>query len=135
MTDATHDVDFTDEFCDFLQRSIRTVNAAELLLLLCRQPERSWTTHELATQLEPAASMTETDAAKDLEMFEQGGLVAPADDERRFRYRPGSAELDAHVRTLAKLYNERPVTLIRLIYALRDAKIKTFADAFRIWGK
>jgi hypothetical protein len=27
------------------------------------------------------------------------------------------------------------VTLFRVIYALRDAKIKTLADAFRIWRR
>jgi DNA-binding MarR family transcriptional regulator len=135
VTDATDDADFTDEFCDFLQRSITTVNAAELLLVLYRQPERGWTAHDVAAKLEPAASVTEADAAKDLDMFEQRGFVERSDDERRFSYRPASTELDAHVRTLAKLYNERPVTLIRMIYTLRDAKIKTFADAFKIWGK
>jgi hypothetical protein len=135
VTDATDDADFTDEFCDFLQRSIQTVNAAELLLVLHGQPERAWTAHELAAKLEPAASVTHADAAKDLDMFEQRGLVERAADGRRFSYRPVSADLDAYVRTLAKLYNERPVTLIRMIYTLRDAKIKTFADAFKIWGK
>jgi hypothetical protein len=135
VTDATDDADFTDDFCEFLQRSIQTVNAAELLLVLYRQPERAWTAHEVAAKLEPAASVTETDAAKDLDMFEQRGLVERAGDQRRYSYRPASAEHGAHVRTLAKLYNERPVTLIRMIYTLRDAKIKTFADAFKIWGK
>jgi hypothetical protein len=36
------------------------------------------------------------------------------------------------VRTLAQAYNERPVTLIRMIYALRDPKIQSFADAFKL---
>ena len=38
----------------------------------------------------------------------------------------------AHVTTLAQAYGERPVTLIRVIYALRDGKIRSFADAFRL---
>lgn len=127
------EADFTDAFCDFLQRSITTVNAAELLLLLYQQRDRAWTSRELAAKLEPAASVTEADAAKDLDAFEQRGLVERVEERRR--YHPASPELDNHVHTLAKLYNERPVTLIRMIYALRDAKIKTFADAFKIWGK
>jgi hypothetical protein len=36
------------------------------------------------------------------------------------------------VATLAQAYEERPVTLIRLIYALRDRKIRSFADAFKL---
>jgi hypothetical protein len=38
----------------------------------------------------------------------------------------------AHLKTLAQAYEERPVTLIRLIYALRDRKIRSFAEAFRL---
>lgn len=37
-----------------------------------------------------------------------------------------------HLRILAKADVERPVTLIRLIYALRDRKIRSFAEAFRL---
>ena len=29
-------------------------------------------------------------------------------------------------------YAQRPVTLIRMIYALRDTRIQSFAEAFRI---
>ena len=42
------------------------------------------------------------------------------------------ADLAAHVATLAKAYEERPVTLFRIIYALRDANIRSFADAFKV---
>lgn len=38
----------------------------------------------------------------------------------------------SHVATLAQAYEQRPVTLIRLIYALRDSKIRSFADAFKL---
>ena len=47
---------------------------------------------------------------------------------------PERAPADAagHVATLAKAYEERPVTLFRIIYALRDANIRSFADAFKL---
>lgn len=41
----------------------------------------------------------------------------------------------AHVRTLERAWRERPVTLIRMIYALRDTKIRAFAEAFRLRKK
>jgi hypothetical protein len=44
----------------------------------------------------------------------------------------GDPAFQAHVATLAQAYEERPVTLIRLIYALRDRKIRSFADAFKL---
>ena len=37
-----------------------------------------------------------------------------------------------HLERLARLYVERPVTLFRIIYALRDTKINTFAEAFKL---
>ena len=40
-----------------------------------------------------------------------------------------------HLETLGKVYLERPVTLFRVIYGLRDAKIRSFADAFKLWRK
>jgi hypothetical protein len=36
---------------------------------------------------------------------------------------------------LALAYKERPVTLFRVIYALRDLKIQSFADAFKLKRK
>jgi hypothetical protein len=48
------------------------------------------------------------------------------------RYRPASEELRMYGDMLALAYKERPVTLIRMIYALRDSRIQTFADAFKL---
>jgi hypothetical protein len=62
------------------------------------------------------------------------GLVA-LDAERRAQFRPASETLAAHARTLENVYRERPVTLIRVIYGLRDHKIRSFAEAFKLRGK
>ena len=126
------DNDFTDAFCEFLQRSVTTVSAAELLLLLHENRAAWWTAGELVSRLEAVASMSDAEAAKYLDRFEQRGLIVRGADGRAC-YQAASPEIEAHVDTLAKLYNERPVTLIRVIYALRDATIKTFSDAFKIW--
>jgi hypothetical protein len=81
------DVDFSDEFCRFLQVSVRSVEAAEeLLRLKVEAPQQ---------------------------------LALDGDGLR-------------HLETLEKVYRERPVTLFRVIYGLRDAKIRSFADAFRL---
>jgi hypothetical protein len=36
---------------------------------------------------------------------------------------------------LSQAYKERPVTLFRVIYALRDLKIQSFAGAFKLRSK
>jgi hypothetical protein len=132
VSSSDENADFSDAFCAFLQLSVTTINAAELLLLLFNNAETAWNPRELAAKLEPLASLTEPEVAKHLELFQQRGLIVRAEGDQ-VRYQPASGEVDSHVRTLSRLYNERPVTLIRVIYALRDTKIKTFADAFTIF--
>jgi hypothetical protein len=125
------DAAFSDEFCRFLRAAVPSVEAAELLLLLQREPERWWTTAEAALDLEPGSSLAESDAARCFAALQACGLVALGPDKRA-QYRPGDATLAEHARTLEQAYRERPVTLIRVIYALRDSRIHSFAEAFRL---
>jgi len=105
------DTDFSNEFCRFLQANLPSVEAAEALLALAGH----------------LPAMSEADAAKHLSAFRSSGLLDEAG-----HYGPADPALRAHVDTLAQAYRERPVTLIRIIYALRDGKIRSFADAFRL---
>lgn len=121
------DVEFSDEFCRFIQTAIPAVDAAELLLLMHGRQEASFTPEEAVAKLGPGVNIA--DARKHLERFLEKGLVTT--ENQRYRYRP-AAEASRFVETLAQAYVQRPVTLIRVIYALRDSKIQTFADAFKI---
>ena len=131
---ALEDADFSDEFCQFLQASVPAVEVAELLLFLRRDPARSWTLDEAVAALGASVSLTQEEAARHVETLQSRGLVA-LDPDRRAQYRPGSETLAAHVATLERVYRERPVTLIRVIYGLRDSKIRSFADAFKLKRK
>ena len=124
------DPDFTDEFCGFLQRCIANVDAAELLLLLAKNPDRSWEIRELQAQLAPSSVVSDADVQRCVDALQLCDLVA-RDPDKRVRYWPSPVH-DAHVATLSRLYLERPVTLFRVIYALRDSKLRTFADAFKL---
>lgn len=124
---------FTDAFCAFLQSCVISVDAAEVLLVLWRKPTSNWSVNELATYLIPMGSVSEQEVARCIEVFRERGLILRTDDAR-VSYK-STPDFDVHVENLARLYVERPVTLVRMIYALRDTKIKTLADAFRIWRK
>src|SRR5690348_16484001 len=113
---APEDADFTDEFCQFLQSALPAVEAAEFLLLLKGEQTRAWSPPE--------------GAARYVAGLQTSGLVE-IDNDQRVRYKPAYETLAAYVATLDRLYRERPVTLIRVIYGLRDRKIRSFADAFR----
>lgn len=117
---APEDADFTDEFCQFLQTAVPAVEAAEFLLQMRGGPARAWTPPE--------------GAARYVSTLQASGLVE-LDSSQRARYKPASDALAAHVDMLDKLWRERPVTLIRVIYGLRDSKIRSFADAFRLRRK
>lgn len=125
------DSDFSERFCQFIQTTVPTVDAAEVLLALAAQPERWWDAAQLAEALRPSSTLTTGAATRHLETFHARGLLA-AEPPDRFQYRPASEDLAAQVVTLAQAYTERPVTLIRIIYALRDAKIRSFAEAFKV---
>lgn len=125
---------FSDEFCRFIQTTTTSVDAAELLLLLAREPVQWWEPAGLANALKPATVMTDAEAARYVEQFQAAALIAVGPD-KRIQYRPANETLRAHVDMLAQAYKERPVTLIRMIYALRDLKIQSFADAFKLRRK
>lgn len=124
------DADFTDEFCRFIQAAIPSVEAAELLIHLAGRPDTALAPAAAVAGLPKGVPLTELQAAAHLEGFAARGLVARNGGE--YRYAPATNELRTHAEMLAQAYNQRPVTLIRIIYALRDTKIQSFAEAFRL---
>jgi hypothetical protein len=125
------DAAFSDEFLRFLRTVAPTVDAVELLLLLHRKPDQWWSAQSACRALAPDELLSEADAARYFGVLHRSGVAALAPDGS-VQYRPASPELDRLVGTLAQSYLERPVTLIRVVYALRDQNIKSFADAFKL---
>jgi len=121
------DADFPQELCLFIQDTIPTIDAAELLVFLAGDRSRQWKVEEIAQELRPTI-IAESEIRRSLSLFLTRGLVVENQDGR-FHYRPTSPDLDATVGALAKAFNQRPVTLIRIIYS---RKIQSFADAFKI---
>jgi hypothetical protein len=124
------DPDFPEALRSFIRDNIPDVDAAELLLLLARHSERRFDLYSLLAELTSTA-VTEPIARRHLALFQERGLVVST-QASTFQYSPSTPQTDAAVRALMRVYNERPVTMVRMIYALRDEKIRSFADAFRI---
>jgi len=121
------DLDFSEEFCAFIQKAVPGVDAAELLLQFRARSGAGLTVAEAIARLGPG--LEAGDAARYVALFESCGLLARDGDA--YRYQPASP-LAPQVEKLALAYNQRPVTLIRVIYALRDSSIRSFADAFKL---
>jgi DNA-binding MarR family transcriptional regulator len=124
------DPDFTDELRSLIQETIPTLDAAELLLLLAQHRDRPYSVRAIIEAMKPTA-VSESTARRYLQQFESRGLVSPCENES-YQYAAVTPELEAAVRALTRVYNERPVTLVRMIYSLKDEKIRSFADAFRL---
>ncbi len=128
------DDDFSDDFCRFIQEHLPSVDAAELLLVLSSQQGRYWSVPELVGKLRPASAITDAEATRCLDHLRARGLVV-VDPDSGVHYSPHTETFANHVKTLEQAYRERPVTLIRMIYALRDKKIQSFAEAFNLRRK
>ena len=124
------DPDFSEELRSFIQETIPTLDAAELLILLASAPDRAHHVDSIIESLHPTV-VRDTELRGYLQQFHAQGLVA-AHESDAFQYAPDTPELAAAVRTLTRVYNERPVTLVRIIYGPKDEKIRSFAEAFRI---
>jgi hypothetical protein len=122
------DPELPPEVRDLVARRLNGMEEVEVLLLLAKEPT-ALSVDEIRKRLRlpesalPMASVTRL-VANELVMEEQGA------GPRRYRYQPATQELRRAVEALAIAYNERPVTLVRLVYH-RPSPAQSFADAFR----
>lgn len=100
----------------------------ELLLLLRKEPARSWTTGELVRQLR-ASGLVVSDALVALQRID---LVGNESTDDRFTYRPATDELAQIVDDLAATYASEPASIMRVIWSTPRTNIQIFADAFRL---
>lgn len=116
-----------DKMIAFIRRYVRTVGALEVLLLLHRESQRTWSADEIARHFRGSAAAI----AEYLAHFKRAGFVV---EERAdaFRYAPKDIDADATVSELAGLYGERPVSVVDVIYTEPSDPVRALADAFKL---
>lgn len=120
--------------CAFINAYIESIDFLRVLLLLARQPEREWNVTEVAA----ATALSRESAVAQLQRVTAAGLsvakpeTPAADESQTFQYCPRAAEFGEMVQELIQLDNQKPVTLIRLVYARKSTSAQAFADAFRL---
>jgi DNA-binding MarR family transcriptional regulator len=129
MYGQTMATDFPVEIEQFIGQHIESLAQLESLLLMRREPERTWNCEDLARQLYVTPDVC-TGIIADLER--RGFVVRETSDAGRFRYRSADASIDALIDQLADLYHQRRVAVITQIYSKPVKKVQTFADAFRL---
>jgi hypothetical protein len=111
----------------FITATIGSVWALELVLLLKREPQRSWRTDELIREMRGSQVVI----AEALKMLQGAGLVVQ-DGAGAHRYQAASEHLDQMVSELEKAYAAKPMTVIKAIIAAPSDKLRTFSDAFKL---
>ena len=124
------DTGFDAEFSAFVRDCIPSLQAAAVLVCIARDAEREWGAAEIVERLRASVGLTLAEAERSIETFESRGLVEPRPTSRARLARAFLA--DNRLSKLVQAYEQKPVTLIQFIYAMREEKIRLFSDAFRI---
>jgi hypothetical protein len=121
--------DFPIDVRQFIDQNIESLAQLEALLLLRKDPQRSWDAAEMAQALYVPVEMAQALLAE----FgrRQFAKVMPISDVR-YTYNIVDAKLDDLIGRVAAEYQERRVGVISLIYSKPLNKVQTFADAFRL---
>ena len=109
----------------FVRSSIRSAWTLELLFLLRRDPERSWTIDDLVRELRGSVALV----TESLHALSNLGLVRRSETEA-YLYGASSSQLDELISALMELYSHKPITILRTIFTSPSDRIRSFSDAF-----
>ncbi|WP_127754619.1 MULTISPECIES: hypothetical protein [unclassified Devosia] len=108
-----------------IESCLDSVWSLELLLLLYSQPERSWTTTSLVTELRSS----ELVVAQSVRGLVEAGLVVQL-EPGKLRFSAASPDIAGFVARLERDYRARPNYIRRIIVGRSNAKLQSFSDAF-----
>lgn len=113
----------------FIGNCIKSVGQLEVLLALHAEPKRGWTVHEVSDRLRTS----EAAAAEQLHQLESHDLAnRVGDSPATYQYAPRDEETARAVRDTADAYARRRVSVISLIYANPNEKLRSFSNAFKL---
>jgi SOS-response transcriptional repressor LexA len=118
-----------EEVRRFITANIASVEDLEILRILGTDRNREWSVPALAREVQASPQAV----AAHLATLENRGLLRLLrGTELTCRFGPTIPEQAPLLERLLAFYNERPVTLIRMVYSLPPNTLQTLADAFRI---
>ena len=103
-----------------------SVAALEMLVLMQRASGRPWHTDELVRELR--SSTVAVDRA--LAILKAAELVRTREDNVHV-FEPISPHLGAIATEVGRLYDVKPITLIKAVMTEHDEKLRIFSDAFK----
>jgi hypothetical protein len=125
-------VDLSPAVRRFIAEHIESAEQLDILLLLHRDPSKSWT----ALDVSQAIYTVPASATLRLELLVGSGLVASSGaSDPRYHYAPTSEGLEKQVAELAAAYAADRVAVIKFIFAKPPDALESFSEAFRLKGK
>jgi len=121
---------FPADVVSFLDSHVESIDQLEILRILGEAPSRAWPIASLATEVQTPAR----DLAGHLTALRERGLLnlEGAGADSVWRYAPATPELATILLRVLQIYRERPVSMIKLVYARADDPVRAFANAFRL---
>lgn len=119
------DPDISDDVRALIERHLATMDHVELLTVLRAERATSFSLTQLIEKVRKPEKVIELC----LRALVAATLVAQLSDGT-YRY-SAQEDADRTAEAVIKLYNERPVTLVRMLYE-RPTAVNTFADAFKL---
>jgi len=121
--------EFPKDVKEFISQHVHSLAQLEVLLMLHREPGRSWTAEQVTSSLYLQRQMVEGLLA---DLVGRGFAVQ---ENATFRYKSAGDVVHGVIERLGQLYQERRVTVISEIFAKSSSSARAFAEAFRLRGK
>jgi hypothetical protein len=123
-------IQITDGLRAFLKDRLTSADQIEIVLLLLRDPSRSWTASEVSQTLGMAP---QSSAMRLFLLASQGLILFEPSAVPRYRYGAADETTDRLLQELASNYATSRAEVLRVIVARTDADpIQSFADAFKL---
>jgi hypothetical protein len=110
--------------------SIRSIWAIELLLVLRRDRNASWSPDELVRELRGSAGLVH----EILEWFSAAG-IAQSRSPTEFYFEPATPLIGRLCDELEQEYRRRPIAVMNAIVSAQPSNLRALADAFRFREK
>jgi hypothetical protein len=114
----------------FIGAHVDSVEQLEVLLLLRRTAGREWSAAEVSEELRTSPGSAANRLA---DLAAHGLITARSSADPLYRYEPRDERLDATLDALGRAYADRRVRVIGMIFEKPIDRIRSFADAFRLW--
>lgn len=123
-------IPFPDDVRAFMEQNIDGIEQLEVLRILSENEDKRWDVASLMAEVQaPSQALLGY-----LGTLQSRGLISSVQREEGtlWQYGSSSEEMRTMLSRLLQTYKERPVTMIRMVYAKKAKSLEAFSDAFRL---